>query len=65
LPQYGEADVVLDPHRGFGQPVFSRSGVRVSDVLGPSQAGATFQEVAEDYGVTESELVDALDAIAA
>jgi len=65
LPQYGEADVVLDPHRGFGQPVFSRSGVRVSDVLGPLQAGATFQEVAEDYGVTESELVDALDAIAA
>ena len=65
LPQYGEANVVLDPQRGYGQPVFDRSGVRVSDVLGPLQAGATFHEVAEDYGVTEAELVDALDAIAA
>ncbi len=65
LPQYGEANVVLDPQRGYGQPVFDRSGVRVSDVLGPLQAGATFQDVAEDYGVTETELVDALDAIAA
>lgn len=65
LPQYGEANVVLDPQRGYGQPVFDRSGVRVSDVLGPLQAGATFHDVAEDYGVTEAELVDALDAIAA
>ena len=65
LPQYGEADVVLDPSRGYGQPVFDRSGVRVSDVLGPLQAGATFEDVADDYGVTESELLDALDAIAA
>jgi hypothetical protein len=37
LSQYGEADVVLDPRRGYGQPVFDRSGVRVSDVLGPLQ----------------------------
>jgi uncharacterized protein (DUF433 family) len=65
LPQYGEADVVLDPWRGYGQPVFDRSGVRVADVLGPLQAGATFEAVADDYGVTESELLDALDAIAA
>ncbi len=65
LPQYGDADVVLDPHRGFGQPVFDRSGVRVADVLGPLQAGATFESVADDYGVTEAELRDALDAIAA
>lgn len=65
LPQYGEANVVLDPQRGYGQPVFDRSGVRVSDVLGPLKAGATFHDVAEDYGVTESELIDALDALAA
>jgi uncharacterized protein (DUF433 family) len=65
LPQYGDANVVLDPQRGYGQPVFDRSGVRVSDVLGPLQAGATFEDVADDYGVTKAELVDALDAIAA
>jgi len=65
LPQYGEADVVLDPYRGYGQPVFSKSGAKVSDVLGPLRAGETFEAVAADYGVSENELRDALDAIAA
>lgn len=65
LPQYGDADVVLDPQRGYGQPVFDSSGARVADALGPLRAGATFQAVADDYGVTESQLLDALDAIAA
>ena len=65
LPQYGEADVVLDPYRGYGQPVFSKSGAKVSDVLGPLRAGETFAAVAADYGVSENELRDALDAIAA
>lgn len=65
LPQYGDANVVLDPRRGYGQPVFDGSGVRVADVLGPLRAGATFQAVADDYGVTPDQLRDALDAIAA
>lgn len=65
LPQFGDADVVLDPARGFGQPVFDGIGARVIDVLGPLRAGATFKSVAEDYGVSEGQLRDALDAIAA
>jgi uncharacterized protein (DUF433 family) len=65
LPQYGDANVVLDPRRGYGQPVFDASGVRVVDALGPLRAGATFKAVADDYGVTEVQLRDALDAIAA
>jgi uncharacterized protein (DUF433 family) len=65
LSQYGDANVVLDPRRGYGQPVFDASGARVADVLGPLRAGATFQAVAVDYGVTETQLLDALDAIAA
>jgi uncharacterized protein (DUF433 family) len=65
LTQFGDADVVLDPLRGFGQPVFSRSGARVADALGPLRAGETFETVAEDYGVSEGELRDALDAISA
>jgi uncharacterized protein (DUF433 family) len=65
LPQYGDANVVLDPSRGHGQPVFHASGARVADALGPLCAGATFQTVAEDYGLTEAQLLDALDAIAA
>jgi len=65
LPQYGDADVVLDPYRGYGQPIFSRSGAKVADALGPLQAGETFEAVAADYGVTVNELRDAVDAIAA
>ncbi|KZS64409.1 hypothetical protein A4G26_10100 [Mycobacterium kansasii] len=65
LPQYGEANVVLDPCRGYGQPLFDGSGVRVADVLGPLRAGATFRAVADDYGVTVAQLQDAVDAIAA
>lgn len=65
LPQYGEANVVLDPHRGYGQPVFDVSGARVADALGPLRAGETFKAVARDYGVSERDLRDALDAIAA
>ena len=65
LPQYGSANVVLDPYRGYGQPVFDVSGARVADALGPLRAGETFEAVAEDYGVSERDLRDALDAIAA
>lgn len=65
LPQYGEANVVLDPTRGYGQPVFDASGARVADALGPLRAGETFEAVAADYGVSEKDLRTALDAIAA
>ena len=65
LPQYGDANVVLDPRRGYGQPVFDKSGAKVADALGPLRAGETFESVAADYGVSEAELRDALDAIAA
>lgn len=61
LPQYQHANVVLDPRRGYGQPVFGNSGVRVSDALGPLRAGESFEDVALDYGVPVSELRDALD----
>lgn len=61
LPQYRLANVVLDPRRGFGQPIFGNSGVRVVDAIGPLRAGESFDAVAEDYGVSVSELRDALD----
>jgi uncharacterized protein (DUF433 family) len=61
LPQYQHANVVLDPKRGYGQPVFGNSGIRVADAIGPLRAGESFEAVAEDYGVPVSELRDALD----
>lgn len=61
LPQYQHANVVLDPKRGYGQPVFGNSGTRVSDALGPLRAGESFETVAADFGVPVGELRDALD----
>jgi uncharacterized protein (DUF433 family) len=61
LPQYQHANVVLDPRRGYGQPVFGNSGIRVSDAIGPLRAGESFEAVSGDYGVPVSELRDALD----
>jgi uncharacterized protein (DUF433 family) len=60
LPQYDVADVVADPRRGFGQPIFSHGGARVEDVLGAFQAGESLESVAAEYGVAMTELEDAL-----
>lgn len=65
LPQFGDANVVLDPYRGYGQPIFNASGVKVEDALGPIRAGETIESVAADYGVPISELHGALGALVA
>jgi uncharacterized protein (DUF433 family) len=59
LPQYREAEVVVDPCRAFGHPIFAKGGVRVDNVLGSIRAGESFEDVADDYGVPVSELRDA------
>jgi hypothetical protein len=38
LPQYSAADIVADPSRSFGKPIFRRGGARVSARLSPNQA---------------------------
>ena len=60
LPGFGDAEVVADPRRGFGQPTFERGGARVEDVLGLFFAGEKLTDVAAEYGVPMSELEDAL-----
>ncbi len=60
LPRYGAADVVADPRRGFGQPMFSHGGAKLEDVLGAFQAGDSLEVVAQEYGVPADQLEDAL-----
>jgi uncharacterized protein (DUF433 family) len=62
LPQYAVADIVADPARSFGQPIFSHGGARVSDVLQLFWAGEDWRVVAQEYGVPEIELQDAIRA---
>ena len=60
LPSYQRAEVMVSPRRGFGQPVFERGGARVEDALGLFWAGESLATVAEEYGVPEDQLEDAL-----
>ncbi len=60
LPGYVDAKVVVDAGRGFGQPIFSHGAARVHDALAMFDAGEPLEVVAEEYGVPEMELEDAL-----
>jgi len=62
LPQYEKADVVADPARSFGRPIFSRGGARVEDALQLFWAGEDLRTVAAEFGVPEAELEDAVRA---
>ncbi|MGC5165985.1 DUF433 domain-containing protein [Luteimicrobium sp. DT211] len=48
LPQF-DTDVVVDPHRNFGQPTIASRGIRVDDVRSRLSAGESAELVAEDF----------------
>ena len=60
LPAYEVAEVVVDPRRGFGQPVFSRGGARLEDALAMFDAGESLDVVADEYGIPHDQLEDAV-----
>jgi uncharacterized protein (DUF433 family) len=60
LPQYRAADVVVDPERSFGIPIFARGGARVEVVLSRFKAGESPESLTEEFGIPTNELFDAL-----
>ena len=60
LPAYAVANVLVDPARGFGQPIFARGGARIEDALAMFRAGEPLDVVAEEFGVPREELEDAV-----
>ena len=58
LPAYKTADVVVNPTRGFGQPIFARGGTRIEDELSLFRAGEALEAVAAEFGVPPVELED-------
>ncbi len=49
LPKYGEAEVIVDPRFGFGQPVLESNGVRIDAVLDRFHAGESMDVIADDF----------------
>lgn len=62
LPIFRHAEVIVDPRRSFGQPIFARGGTRVRDVVDRFLAGESVQTVAEEFGVPISEIEDVIRA---
>lgn len=62
LPRYRDAalDVVLDPSRAGGHPIFARAGVEVENVLGRIRAGEDPEETARDFDIPSDDLRTAL-----
>jgi uncharacterized protein (DUF433 family) len=60
VPAYEHAEVVVDPTRAFGAPVFERGGARVEDVLGRFWAGESLDEASNEFGVPAGQLEDVL-----
>ena len=56
----GYRDVVCDPYRSFGRPIFSRGGVRVDEVLARFQIGESIDALTAEFGVTVGDVEDAL-----
>jgi len=62
VPAYPNANVVADPKRSFGAPLFSRGGAKVDDVLHRFWAGESLAMLSEEFGVPEAEIEDVLRA---
>lgn len=60
LPAYDRADVVVDPARSFGAPIFERGGARVDDVLHRFWAGESLDDLSEEFGVPVGHVEDVL-----
>jgi uncharacterized protein (DUF433 family) len=60
LPQYRTADVVVDPERAFGIPIFARGAARVETVLNRFKAGESVDSLTEEFGIPAVELFDVL-----
>ncbi len=60
VPAYKRAEVVADPTRACGAPIFERGGARVDDVVERFRAGEPLVELSAEFGVPADQIEDAL-----
>ncbi len=51
-----EGAVVVDPRRAFGAPVIAQTGIRTEDVFSRFSAGEALADLADDYGLTLTQI---------
>jgi uncharacterized protein (DUF433 family) len=61
VPIYSHAEVYADPHHASGEPFFVPSGVPVLDVVGRYAGGDAVGLLAEDYGIPEDQITEAVE----
>lgn len=59
-PAFAKAEVIVDPERSFGSPIFVRGGCRVDDVLHRFWAGESLGDLVDEFGVPLDQLEDVL-----
>lgn len=59
VPGYA-SEVICDPTRSFGRPIFGHGAARVDDVLERFQAGDSLDDLTSEFGVPREDLEDAL-----
>jgi len=62
LVGYKDAELYVDPDRGFGQPDFARGGARLADALDLFRASEPLELVAQEFGIPGRQLEAALRA---
>lgn len=60
VPGYRRAEVVVDPTRSSGAPIFVTGGYRVEDLVFRFLAGESISELEEEFGVPEDHIEDAI-----
>lgn len=60
VPAYRHAEVVVDPTRSSGAPIFVTGGYRVEDLVGRFLAGESVAELREEFGIPTDQIEDAL-----
>ena len=58
VPAFAKAEVIADPERSFGSPIFVRGGCRVDDVLDRFWAGESLTDLVGEFGVPLEQLED-------
>lgn len=60
VPAYCHAEVVVDPTRSSGAPIFVMGGYRVEDLVGRFQAGESVADLREEFRIPTDQIEDAI-----